>query len=304
VSCYHPMPARQGEGERVVFLKARDRDCDSTGRPDFLELPCGRCIGCRMDRARSWSIRIMHEAQFFDRNIFVTLDYAPEHLPGSLSLEYRDFQLFMKRLRKEVPGVSRCPSGKKVVRFFVSGEYGEQFQRPHWHAILFNCFPRDMERYCNGTSRSSQLESIWGKGNVVIGDVTPRSAGYCAGYSLSKQSRRLYEDSVVSTVTGEVSSRRPPFAKMSRRPGLGFWWYQRFASDLFTADHAVVDGKKWKVPQFYWRKYQEDASAFDVARVAAIRDERARAVPVEEGSERRRSDREVVAWARLKARSH
>lgn len=299
MSCFHPLPAyvdRQKGGQPRIGYNAG-------GLSDKLELPCGRCIGCKMDRSRAWSIRVMHEAQLYDSNLFLTLDYAPEHLPRSLSLEYRDFQGFMKRVRKSVRGVNASPNGGYPVRFFCSGEYGERFGRPHWHAILFNCDFPDKVRYVNGTYRSAEAESLWGRGNVVIGSVTPRSAAYCAGYTLSKvygsAAEDFYED-VVNRETGEVSRRRPEFCTMSRRPGIGAWWYEKYGGDLLPHDFAIMEGSKYKVPRFYWNKFQDQADPFLVEEIAHARFLRAQAVDPSENTEERRLQRKAVVEARTK----
>lgn len=294
MSCFYPLPARiADESGRVTVGYHPGKLGDKP-----MELPCGVCIGCKNDRARAWSIRIMHEAQLYDSNVFLTLTYEDEFLPKSLSLEYLDFQLFMKRLRKEQRGVSESPVGSYPIRFFVAGEYGEQLQRPHWHAILFNTYFADEVRFVNGTSRSSSCERLWKFGNVVLGSVTPQSAAYCAGYTLSKMKASSYED-VVDVATGEVTARRPPFCQMSRDPGIGAWWYEKFVGDVFPADHAVVEGKRHKVPRYYWRKFVESSAPVVVEDVGDRRIDRARAVPVEESSARRRDDRATVAKARL-----
>lgn len=299
MSCYRPLAAHidRSSGGRV-----RMGGYHAGEQGDRIELPCGRCVGCRMDKSRSWSLRCMHEAQLYDASVFVTLDYAPEHLPSSLSLEYVDFQLFMKRLRRAVSGVSRGPNGDFPIRFFCAGEYGEKYKRPHYHALLFNCWFKDSVKLANGTFRSGLAERLWGKGHVVIGSVTPQSAAYCAGYTLSKKYGRaapdFYED-VVNLETGEVTSRRPEFCEMSRKPGIGAWWYEKFSADLFSGDFAVSkDGFKYKVPRYYWERFRrENPLAGD--EIAAGRLERARAKPPEESSPRRRADREAVASARL-----
>lgn len=250
----------------------------------------------------------MHEAQLWDANRFVTLDYAPEHLT-SWSLRYRDFQLFMKRLRKAVSGVSPAPVpendprfGTRPIRFFVAGEYGAKFRRPHWHALLFNCRFEDEVRFVNGTSRSAQAESIWQLGNVVIGEVTPASAAYVAGYTLSKvygpAALEHYED-LVDSCTGEVSSRRPEFIVPSRAPGIGAWWYERYSSDLFPRDRAVAEGREFKVPRYYWNKFQREGDPSAVEAIHDGRYERSRAIPLEERSESRRAVRAELATARL-----
>ena len=109
MSCYHPLKGfRTPSG--VVFSEL--------GRHDILgdiEIPCGQCIGCRMRRASDWTIRVMHEASLHSENCFVTLTYGRDKLPPDGSLEHRDFQLFMKRLRFHA---------KRPVRFYMCGEYG------------------------------------------------------------------------------------------------------------------------------------------------------------------------------------
>lgn len=226
----------------------------------------------------------------WDSNLFVTFDYSPECLP-SWSLQYRDFQLFMKRARKKLGSF----------RFFVAGEYGKLYRRPHWHAVLFNlCLP-DQEEFRNGTFRSESLERLWGLGNSVIGRLTPQSAAYVAGYTQSKAYGRAaeaaYED-LVDPETGEVSSRRPEFCAMSRRPGIGALWYRKFAGDLFPRDSAVQDGKEFKVPRFYFEKFKED-HPLEAEEVAYGRYLRAMEVDPEESSEERRGVREKVAEARV-----
>lgn len=303
MACYRPLKAlqdvRSGEVRLVESLRSVVAELARGDKP--LELPCGRCIGCKLERARAWSIRIGHEAQLYDSNLFVTLDYAPEHL-SSWSLCYRDFQLFMKRFRKVVDGASPGPDGDHPIRFFVAGEYGSEFKRPHWHAVLFNTALEDAELYRNGTFRSAILEKAWGKGNCVIGRLTAASAAYVAGYTLAKHYGKSavdhYED-LVNPLTGEVSSRRAEFARMSNRPGIGARWYERFGRDLFPHDFAVQDGKQYKVPRYYLKRLEAaDPARADLVRRA--RKERARLVDPAESTPERRAVREEVAEARSK----
>lgn len=304
MACFRPLSAyRKGDG--TVRIGEAPADCYP------LELPCSRCIGCKLDRARSWSIRIMHEAQLFDSNLFLTLTYDDEKLakldpPRRLdpSLNYRDYMLFMKRLRRSYSGVSLVVNkkGRKVkpIRFFVAGEYGGLTKRPHFHSILFNTRFEDQERMFNGTYRSSICELLWRCGNVVIGDVTAQSASYVAGYTLSKvygqRAAEFYED-VVDVRTGELSSRRPEFVQMSRRPGIGSMWYDKYSGDVFPNDFAVQDGKQYKVPRYYWKRYELEADGCIVEDVAFARELRARKF-LSDSTPDRRLVREVVAERR------
>jgi len=261
-----------------------------------MELPCGRCVGCKRDRAREWSIRISHEASLYDVNWFVTLDYSDMFLPLSRSLEYRHFQLFMKRLRKKRGGAN----GRDPVRFFVAGEYGERFKRPHWHAILFNVQFPDREKYRNGTWRSGMLEELWGQGNCVMGAVTARSAAYVAGYTQSKlygrKNAEHYED-VVNPLTGEVFRRRPEFCESSQ--GIGRGWFDKYKGDLFPHDFAVQDGKKFRVPRYYMERFAQEADSQEDAelllRMKEARYERAMEQPACESSPERRAVKKELA---------
>lgn len=294
MSCFRPLRATRTAAGEVVLGNIPG----GNGRP--LELPCGRCIGCKLDRARAWSVRITHEAQLYDSNLFLTLTYRDEDLPEDKSLHYEDFQLFMKRLRFRLKGVSVGPNGRRPIRFFVAGEYGGLTKRPHFHAILFNTLFPDQRKFVNGTWWSGLAEELWSKGNVVIGSVTPASAAYVAGYSLKKvhgqAAKDAYED-VVNLRTGEVSCRRPEMVAMSRRPGIGAWWYDRFAGDLFPFDHAVQCGQEYKVPRYYLEKYKLTADAGAVEEMMYGRFLRAEERR-EDSTPERRAVREEVAVAR------
>lgn len=295
MSCYRPIEAERTEAGEIRLWSRGD------GRQ--LELPCGRCIGCKLDRARMWSIRITHEAMLYDSNVFATFTYADADLPKSRSLEYEDFRSTMKRLRRRVEGVSVASNGRRPIRFFVAGEYGGETGRPHFHAILFNTAFRDRKEFVNGTFRSELAEDVWRKGNVVLGSVTSRSAAYVAGYTLKKvygpRAARHYED-VLDLRTGEVTARRPEFVAMSRMPGIGTWFYQRYGADMFPGDIAVQDARTWKVPRFYVDKYKEEADELELEEMMERRLDKA-AEHVEESTPQRRAVREEVTTRRQAA---
>lgn len=215
---------------------------------------CGKCMECRLARAREWSLRSVHEASLYDENCFITLTYDDEHLPGDFGLHYEDFQAFMHRLRKRMPGAGR---------FLMCGEYGDQFGRPHFHAILFNCGFSDKKliRAKPDPLYSSELLSdIWHhQGLASLGDVTTQSAGYVARYSTKKiyGPGTDYVYDWTDPETGEVFSRRTPFLESSNRPGIGYEWFQRYHSDVFPCDEIVFDGKRFPVPRYYMKLFDE-----------------------------------------------
>lgn len=282
VSCYRPLKAfRTSAGE--VKIGVAPGDCRS------LELPCSRCIGCKLDRARAWSLRIMHEAQLYDSNLCLTLTYSDANLPRDMSLEYPHFAGFMKRLRRRLGGVTQLPDGRKPIRFFCCGEYGERTQRPHFHAVLFNTAFPDMLQMKNGKFLSRVVDELWQhRGNVLLDRLNSAAAAYVAGYTLKKARESTYAESVLDMRTGELMDRRPPFVVMSRRPGIGAAWYRKFGDDLFPHDFAVAgDGKRYKVPRYYVERFKTTADAGVVEDMLERRYQRAAEHPEESTPERR-----------------
>lgn len=296
--CYRPLNAFRHEGGDIGFSE-RPKDLET------LELGCGRCVGCRLTRASSWAVRCSHEAQLYDRNCFVTLSYADEHLPKYGSLRYEDVQAAIKRLRKRERGFAASPNGKYPIRFFLAGEYGGQSWRPHYHALFFNFDFEDKFYWRTSESgfpsyRSPFLEDIWKLGSSEIGSVTPQSAGYVAQYSLKKVMGRQASEKFYSWVdssSGEVCEVRPEFCVMSRRPGLGAWWLDRYESDVLPRDYCIVDGRRVKVPRFYLDSYARRFPEL-VEQIKYERYEKLKDMPLAERSEARRHVSEAVAVAR------
>lgn len=224
------------------------------GWSDFpVTVPCGQCIGCRLERSRQWAIRCAHEASLYEHNCFITLTFDDNHLPDNFSLDVAIFQKFMKRLRK------RFGDG---IRFYHCGEYGETFGRPHYHACLFNFDFSDKKLWKvsnnNNLYISQSLSELWPFGYSIIGDVTFQSAAYVARYIMKKitgeQANEHYE--WVNPETGEIFNRKPEYTTMSRRPGIGKAWLDKFASDVYPYDFVVLNGSKMKPPKYYDRQFE------------------------------------------------
>lgn len=243
--CYRPIIAyrsRAGRDPRTgkwpIVFKLQDGYQDLT-----VTVPCGQCIGCRLERSRQWAIRCLHESSLYEHNCFITLTYSDDNLPSDGSLNKRDIQLFFKRLRK------RFGEG---IRYFQCGEYGSLFSRPHHHACVFNFdFPdKVLWSVCDGVKlyRSAILEELWPHGYSTIGDVTFESAAYVARYILKK----ITGDSANAHYDGRL----PEFVTMSRRPGIGYQWYQLHKDTIYDNDAVFVrPGVVAKPPKYYDRIY-------------------------------------------------
>lgn len=239
MACYAPRKAYRTTTGLSFYETARNDNIGS------IELPCRQCIGCRLDRANEWTLRIMHEAQLHERNCFITLTYSEENRPASLT--YSHWQQFMRRLRKQQ---------KKPIRFYMAGEYTPTNYYPHFHACLFGIdFPDAKNWKQNDDGRwvqtSETLEKAWRLGFSTVGELNNTTAGYCARYIIQKRNANDLKYQIVDD-DGEITFIQPEFNRMSLKPGIGANWFQLYHADLYNYDYAInKNGLKQRVPVYY-----------------------------------------------------
>lgn len=247
--CYSPLKGYWSNevnpsGKRSIVFSKGEALCAAQ-----VSIPCGQCIGCRLERSRQWAIRCVHEASLYSENCFLTLTFNDSNIDPSGSLIKRDFQLFMKRLRKKF--------GSKI-RYFHCGEYGSRGDRPHHHACIFNFDFPDKELWSirEGVKlyRSKILEDLWPYGFCTIGDVTFESAAYVARYVVKKINKnKIYPHLYDQHYKGRI----PEYTTMSRRPGIGRRWFDQFKTDVFPHGYVVIrNGIKCKPPKYYENIYE------------------------------------------------
>lgn len=245
MACFHPLKAYIGREDKVTF-SLRDALCTPSGKTFNVDLPCGQCIGCRLERSRLWAIRCVHEASLYEDNCFITLTFSEDFPDKTDSLYKPDFQKFMKRLRR------RFPNSK--IRYFHCGEYGDKLKRPHHHACLFNFDFKDKELWTvrEGVKlyRSKTLENLWQYGFSTIGEVNFDSCAYVARYIVKK----ITGDLADKHYNGKISE----YTTMSRNPGIGKDWIKKYASDVYPHDFIVVEGDHKCKPPRYYDKVVED----------------------------------------------
>lgn len=286
MSCYHPLKGfvlgknKNNKNdlkitsyniERIVINNNNKLECLEQGQyplhgvkreiTDFVTIPCGRCIGCRLDYARRWADRCLLEAESHKNNLFVTLTYDEKNkimldkADGLYyySLKKKDLQDFWKRLRKNYPEWL-----DDDFKYLACGEYGDQSKRPHYHAILFGCAIPDLRFYRKSKDgfnlfTSELLQGVWKHGFVIVGDFSFRSASYVSRYITKK----MY---------GEAGSFYqkfgliPPFICMSTKPAIGKKYFD-LNKDKFLEYNSVFvptdDGAKEITMPRYFKKLLE-----------------------------------------------
>jgi hypothetical protein len=251
-------------------------------------------MGCKLEHARQWKVRLVHESKLYLANSFITLTYDEQHVPQNFGLDLRHWQLFNKKLRKSLD---------HKIRFYACGEYGDENGRPHYHAILFNHDFSDKKRTGYNDRgdpifESDTLTALWGKGRATTQDVTPASCGYVARYCTKKLKTsddfgqdRYYR---LSPVDGCMHKVKPEFAVMSRRPGIGLHFFLKHRSDFFPSGTCVVDGVEQALPLYY--KQQLTEAERHTLQLKALNHVK----PRQERSVQRRRDRAEIRDARIR----
>lgn len=220
-----------------------------------MHVPCGTCINCLTKKQQDWSFRLHQEKKISKTAHFISLTYDQWNVPikegpdkhgeliFQLNLDKRDLQLFMKKLRKhhskqlkdytEITTNSSSSSSDIKLRYYAVGEYGPETIRPHYHIILFNLNPKTL----------SEIQTIWGKGNVDIGHVTAKSITYVTKYVIT--SRNQY-----------YGHRQKPFSTMSKQPGIGNNYLVNRKWHTDNKNHHVINhtGAKIGLPDYYKNK--------------------------------------------------
>lgn len=265
--CYHPLTGiidgekRTASGKPLIRIVPAEVAACIQDQSSIVKLPCGQCIGCRLDYSREWANRLILELQDHDPDDcwFVTLTYDNDHIvdlcrseKGFYSLNKRDLQLFMKRLRRSIEPAK--------VRFYAVGEYGGHTLRPHFHLILFNAplAQWSMEQLHKSAigyvyQSSELLNGLWPFGYNVCAPVTWESCAYTARYMLKKLKGKesdFYDSEGLER----------PFATMSRKPGIGKSYFdsmENFAESTFICAPAGNGVKQFPPPAYFERQFEQ-----------------------------------------------
>lgn len=249
---YNKIDEKTGEvykTKRPKFLRFWEKQDETT---DWI--PCGKCEGCKIDKANDWATRTYLEAQNHTYNAFLTLTYDPVHLPKRKSLQKADLQKFWKKLRKRL--------APQKISYLACGEYGSLTRRPHYHAAVFNYWPKDAKPYKHNEVgdmlyTSNELQKIWGKGFIIIGNTTYESAAYIARY--------VYKKAYGADKFPIKNGKEPEFITSSKRPAIAKnYYFEPYKWLKIIRNNGVLiptkTGVKLKpIPQYLRQKWKENA---------------------------------------------
>lgn len=215
-------------------------------------VPCGRCPMCIKNRQEDWIFRLNEEFSVSSSALFLTLTYSDEHIPvgeNNFTLFKRDLQNFHKRLRinhDRHEKVQKMAKNWPKIKYYAIGEYGSKTERPHYHGIYFNIWP-ELEK---------ELVTIWGKGHVKIGTVTPQSIAYVTSYLFSKLEK--------------WEGKEQPFALISKKMGADYvkknFKFHNTAQQKRA--YVISHDRQIRMPKYYKEKIFNDYDRFFLAKQA------------------------------------
>lgn len=319
LSCYHPLIREPKYGVnpftglygicldsdgsvvyRVRSLAPHEYELNylDNGLPDNCQIiPCGHCVGCKLDHSREWADRMLLELQTAHSAIFVTLTYDPEHVPHSTytdnqglkhsnyTLRKVDLQDFFKRLRRRFDSSGDYDLPQRRIRYYAAGEYGEMTLRPHYHCIIFGLSFDDVQATPALTPlgdpvtndlgdpyyNSRILDAVWSYGLVSCAQMTWRTCAYVARYVTKKWSSG-YDSKDRNFNLYNFFCVEPEFSIMSLKPGIGSEYLDYWLSvhpdadavDILAYSKVSVSdqsgGKSVRIPKYIKRKFRDSSN--------------------------------------------
>jgi len=238
MSCLFPLVGYRGKknenGKRPIVFNRSQADYSGYAGKVEVDVPCGKCEGCRADKALSWAVRCANEASLHQQNCFITITYDDYHLPKDGKISKDQLRTFLNEIR----------SHKKEIRYYACGEYGSKTNRPHYHACIFGTDFKGGHEYAidDQLYGITEIDKLWGQGKVSIAGFTMATACYVAGY-VGKKAGKNEEES---------------FQIMSTRPGIGFNWLRKYWPDVVATNSVVLEGREYPVPPQYIRWCEEN----------------------------------------------
>lgn len=178
-----------------------------------LDVPCMRCEPCKKNMIMSWLFRLEQEVKVASSAEFVTLTYAetPITPKGYQTLDHDDIKAYFKRLRrakekqpKRQSDLAKATYGldiNKPIKYFICGEYGTQFHRPHYHAIIFNSNKEDIVKYWSKYNNKTQEREPIGIVHIGAHGVKPSAITYCLNYIQKSAKTTEYSEIIKMFVT-------------------------------------------------------------------------------------------------------
>lgn len=227
MKCINPADAFLAQG-KVYFSK---RTISGVPRHS-IKIACGHCWQCRRENALDTAVRAEHESHYWSHSFFLTLTYAPEHLPPHGSLNRDHTTVFCREIKRKYNSKESTN-----IMLFGCGEYGGKFGRPHYHFIVFSNFQITHDDF----------KSFWSYGSVDVGNVESASIAYVCKYSVKKvlgnNAKEYYESRGII----------PEYGIFPKAPAMGRKWIEDNLQFIRSNNFVYYGNGKRRIPRYYKR---------------------------------------------------
>jgi len=212
-----------------------------------MHVPCGKCARCITRRKIEWAFRMTQEMKDSNTAYFVTLTYERETVPysnkGQKTLDKADLQKFWKRLRQNqkrsnttIEHLYKNLARTDKIKYYAAGEYGDEKNRPHYHAIIYN-------------ASRTVIEKSWTLGHTQVVPASEESIAYVTKYL----------DKRISDPEGQKRAKKvklPEYNEMSEKIGYSYIeknkeWHLKNPDVLYV---TTPKGFKIPMPRYYREK--------------------------------------------------
>lgn len=291
MTCYHPLIRVEERGKKIKaqdghyynkakiirpeHLKSLEMACDTAYVKKQI-IPCGKCIGCRLDYSREWANRGYLESKLWKQNFFVTITYNEDNINIPEWIEDQDGYTYdndgtwtgtlvpkhLTQFIKNVRQIMKREHNQDNIRFMACGEYGTETERPHYHIIFFNLKlpiedlynPRIIHKEIY--YQSHIIERAWKYGISNVSECSWNTIAYTARYITKKingpNSLQEYSEK------GQIKE----FFRVSRMPGIGEGYYQKHWKEIYEKDEIIIKNKQGiiscKPPKYFDELYKKD----------------------------------------------
>lgn len=219
-----------------------------------VSVPCGRCGQCTENLRNQWTYRLQQEEKASLGTFFLTLTTSDENIEyserGYPTITKTTCQTFIKRTRafqqrntklnignwKREPDKSRIQNNYPTLRYYIVGEYGTQTDRPHYHAILFNCH----------ISTINELPKLWPQGNIHHYICNEGNLHYITKFHTNKHYHKITHLNLL---------RQRPFSLMSKVPPIGNAQIMLNKDFAKAHNHLTHNGFKVGIPNTFKKKF-------------------------------------------------
>jgi len=236
----------------------------------YVPIGCGKCMECKKQKGRAWSVRLQEEIKTNRHGEFITLTFSNEQLKYLIEGKDQNGNIIRNKQGKPIKNILQRVEGYPldnlcakiaVRRFLERWRKKYKYSLKHWmvtelghngtenvhlHGIVFK---KEYKHNLEGIKQQylqeqkQDIEKIWGYGYVYIGDyVNEKTVNYCVKYSTKVDAKNPNYNAIILTSAGIGENYTKEYNARQNQ----------FNEKETNENYITRQGKKMNLP-IYWR---------------------------------------------------